>query len=163
MIYTPKISVVTICYNAEKYIEETICSVLNQDYEAIEYIIVDGASKDHTMEIVKQFDSKISKIVSEKDDGIYDAMNKGIQLASGDFIIFMNAGDRFYSNSVVKEAVAASNKALIFYGEAMYTNDAGQNLALMSEIRNITTPLLSFDICIAVDSSFSPDRFNSSN
>lgn len=141
MSYTPKISVVTICYNAEKYIEETILSVLQQDYSNIEYIVIDGASKDATMEIVNKYAAQISVIVSEKDSGIYDAMNKGIARATGDFIIFMNAGDRFYTSSTLGEAVKKSNKAAIFYGEAMYTDDAGKELALMSEIRNRKLPL----------------------
>lgn len=141
MSYTPKISVVTICFNAEKYIEETIQSVLHQDYSNIEYLIIDGASKDTTMQIVNKYSSKISFILSEKDTGIYDAMNKGIAHATGEFIIFMNAGDRFYTSTSVREAVKKSNKAAIFYGEAMYTDDTGKELALMSEIRNRKLPM----------------------
>ena len=97
----PKITVVTVCYNAESEIENTIQSVISQTYDNIEYIIVDGASKDGTMQVIEKYKDKISKIVTEPDKGIYDAMNKGIRLATGQWINFMNAGDIFSSNDIV--------------------------------------------------------------
>lgn len=102
-----KISVITVCYNAEKYIEKTMLSVLNQSYPDIEYIIIDGASKDHTVDIAKQISSQYPqrdiRVFSEPDKGIYDAMNKGIKNAIGEWLIFMNAGDVFVSNNVLED------------------------------------------------------------
>ncbi len=100
----PKISVVTVCYNAESAIENTILSVINQTYTSVEYIIVDGASKDSTMDIVNKYRDKISVIVSEPDKGIYDAMNKGIKLATGDWICFMNAGDSYVNENTIESS-----------------------------------------------------------
>lgn len=136
----PKISIITVCYNAEKYIEETILSVISQDYSNLEYIIIDGKSKDNTCSIIEKYIASISKFRSEKDNGIYDAMNKGLQEATGDYVLFMNAGDKFYKNDTISQAVTLSNNADIFYGEALYTNDEGKPLALMSEIRNRKLP-----------------------
>ncbi|MGE7999166.1 glycosyltransferase family 2 protein [Lysinibacillus sp. NPDC093190] len=99
----PKISIITACYNAEKTIEQTIQSVINQTYDNIEYIIIDGASTDGTMNIVEKYKDKIDKIISEPDEGIYDAFNKGVRKATGEYINFMNADDYFSENSVVKK------------------------------------------------------------
>ncbi|WP_193768996.1 glycosyltransferase family 2 protein [Metasolibacillus meyeri] len=99
----PKISIITACYNAEKTIEQTIQSVINQTYDNIEYIIVDGASTDGTMQIVKKYEEQIDIIISESDEGIYDAFNKGIKVSTGDFINFMNADDYFSTESIVQE------------------------------------------------------------
>ena len=96
------ITVITVCYNAELEIERTINSVLNQTYENIEYIIVDGGSTDLTINIIDKYRSRISNIISEPDKGIYDAMNKGIRNANGDWVIMMNAGDMFSSDDVIE-------------------------------------------------------------
>ena len=101
-----KVSVITVVYNGEKTIAEAINSVLSQDYDNIEYIIVDGASKDGTMSIVNQFGNKISKVVSEPDKGLYDAMNKGLALATGDVIGILNADDLYANNQVVSAIVS---------------------------------------------------------
>ena len=103
------VSVVTVCYNADKTISNTIKSVLEQNFSDYEYIIVDGASKDNTLNIVEGFrsgfeDKGISfKVVSEKDNGIYDAMNKGAKLCSGEWILFLNADDSFADPDVLKD------------------------------------------------------------
>ena len=91
----PLVSVVTVTFNAIDTIEETILSVINQDYPNIEYIIVDGGSTDGTLDIIKKYESHLSKWISEKDKGLYDAMNKGLRLATGTWISFKNSGDYF--------------------------------------------------------------------
>ncbi|WP_262922317.1 glycosyltransferase family 2 protein [Salinibacter ruber] len=100
-VQTPLVSVVTVVHNAETVITETIDSVLRQDYPAVEYVIVDGGSTDDTWEIVQSYDGGIDRAISEPDDGIYDAMNKGAGLATGDWIVYMNAGDTFASSHVL--------------------------------------------------------------
>ncbi|MGI2012755.1 glycosyltransferase family 2 protein [Shewanella oncorhynchi] len=100
----PKVSIVTICYNAESNIGKTLDSMVMLKYTNFEVIIVDGGSKDGTLDLVNQYMSLLPiKIVSEPDNGIYDAMNKGINLSSGEWVIFMNAGDRFYTQDVLTD------------------------------------------------------------
>ena len=99
----PLISVVTVSYNAVTTIEKTILSVINQNYSNIEYIVIDGGSIDGTVDIIKKYADKITYWVSEPDKGIYDAMNKGIIVATGEWINFMNTGDTFYNENVFSE------------------------------------------------------------
>ncbi len=117
----PKISIITVCYNAADTIEKTILSVINQTYEHIEYIIIDGASTDGTVDMVRKYRDKISYFISESDNGIYDAMNKGITMATGEWINFMNAGDCFYDERVLdrleKELRTISYKVGCIYGD----------------------------------------------
>jgi glycosyltransferase involved in cell wall biosynthesis len=96
-IYYPKVSVVTVVRNAESLIEKTIQSVLKQNYSNLEYIVIDGDSQDRTKLIIENYIHHIDKYISEPDGGIYDAMNKGANLANGDWILYMNAGDYFYA------------------------------------------------------------------
>ena len=93
----PILSIITVVRNCEETIEETILSVINQNYPNIEYIIIDGMSTDNTLNIINKYKKRISHCVSESDNGIYDAMNKGIKLSTGDWVNFLNAGDLFYN------------------------------------------------------------------
>jgi len=134
---TPKFTVITITYNAESVLENTIKSVASQTYQQIEYIIVDGASKDGTMEIVKKYNKYISKVVSEPDKGLYDAMNKGITMATGDYLCFLNAGDRFHENNTLQQITQSiTEKELpdILYGETAIV-DKTDHLLHMRRLR----------------------------
>jgi len=120
----PQISVITVVYNGKKHLEQTILSVLNQRYNKIEYIIIDGNSTDGTLDIIKKYEDQIDYWLSEPDNGIYDAMNKGIDLAKGEWINFMNAGDKFYeSNTIEKVFKECDLHADFIYGHHQINYD----------------------------------------
>lgn len=104
----PLISIITVVRNGGKYLEQTIESVINQTYENIEYIIVDGASNDDTLNIIRRYEDDITFWQSERDVGIYDAMNKGCEKASGRYVLFLGAGDRFFNNTSLADVIAQS-------------------------------------------------------
>ncbi len=113
----PMITIITIVLNDEKNIEKTIVSIVNQRYTNFEFIIIDGGSGDKTIEVIKQYELKIDYWCSEPDGGIYYAMNKGIELANGRYILFMNSGDEFFSNDVLTKVFQNPNSgAEIIYG-----------------------------------------------
>lgn len=116
---TPKISVVTVTYNSAATLEETMLSVLNQTYPNIEYIIIDGGSTDGTVDIIKKYVNRLAYWVSEPDQGIYDAMNKGIAVAGGDYINFMNSGDKFYDSNTIESIFDASHEEDVIYGDTL--------------------------------------------
>lgn len=123
---TEKISIITISLNSDKFIENAIKSVLRQTYENIEYIIIDGKSTDRTIEIINRYRNKISLIISEQDQGIYDAMNKGIRLATGDVIYFLNADDCLHDEYVLHDVMSKFNedKALsLLFGNVIYVDN----------------------------------------
>jgi len=124
----PTLSVITVVYNNALDIERTLLSVLNQTYAQIEYIVVDGLSTDGTLDIIKQYQSRISKLISEKDKGIYDAMNKGLAAATSDYVIFMNSGDEFYAADTVAKVFATAADADIYYGETEMVNEQRESL-----------------------------------
>lgn len=105
--YTPTISVITVSFNNIGTIAETISSVLAQTYPNIEYIIIDGASTDGTINLIKSYGNRIHRFLSEPDNGIYDAINKGIRLATGDIIGILNSDDFFYNNCVIEKVAQA--------------------------------------------------------
>ena len=136
----PLITVITVVFNAVEDIENTILSVSKQDYENIEYIVIDGGSIDGTQEILKKYSNVIDYWISEHDEGIYDAMNKGIDVANGDWLNFMNAGDCFSSNSIVSMVANAIStapenadipKKLIIGGVNIMGQNGMQNATLM--------------------------------
>ncbi|MBK7667437.1 MAG: glycosyltransferase [Sphingobacteriaceae bacterium] len=114
-----KISIITVTYNSASTIEQTIQSVLNQSYRNIEYIIVDGVSTDGTLDIINKYYSQIHKIVSEKDKGIYDALNKGIDLATGDVIGILHSDDFYMSSNVIENVANSFNQNQC---DALYAN-----------------------------------------
>ncbi len=127
MNHIPKVSIVTVVFNGEKLLEETIQSVINQTYDNVEYIIIDGGSTDGTLDIIKKYEDKIDYWVSEKDNGIYDAMNKGIKVFRGDYINFLNAGDSFVNNDVLTNIFINQGKDDLIYG-AIALKDTSNNL-----------------------------------
>lgn len=135
----PKFSIITVTYNAGKVLEDTIQSVIFQTYRNIEYIIVDGGSKDNTLEIVNKYHNRISIVVSEPDKGLYDAMNKGIRLATGDYLCFLNAGDELHENEILQRMVhTLKGKELpdVIYGETAIVDEEGHFL----HMRRLSTP-----------------------
>lgn len=136
---TPKISVITVTYNAENVLEDTIQSVISQTYHHVEYIIVDGASKDGTLSIIDKYRSRIHTIVSEPDKGLYDAMNKGMSLASGDYLCFLNAGDCFHEDDTLQQIAHTLNGSElpdVIYGETAIVNKERHFL----HMRRLSTP-----------------------
>lgn len=125
------LSIITITYNAQPTLERTIQSVISQNDSRYEYIVVDGASTDGTMSIVDNNKEYFSKIISEKDNGLYDAMNKGLAQATGDYVCFLNSGDKFHDSSVVATILKyaeESGRPEIIYGETDIVDDDGHFL-----------------------------------
>ncbi len=129
----PLLSVITVVSNNEKDIERTMLSVLNQTYPNIEYVVIDGNSTDGTLKIIEKYKDRLAIFISEKDNGIYDAMNKGLAKATGDYIIFMNSGDELYEKDTVKTVFASAVEADIYYGE---TEMIDQNLKSLGRRRH---------------------------
>lgn len=121
------LSIITVVYNDENHIENTILNVLSQKIEEVEYILIDGASSDHTLNIINKYKNNIDLIVSEKDNGIYDAINKGIKLSNGKIIGILNSGD-FYNNNTISNILKYYNStnADIIYGD-LYTFEDFKN------------------------------------
>ena len=131
----PLISIITVVFNGEKYLEETIQSVINQTYSNVEYIIIDGGSSDGTLDIIKKYEDKIDYWVSEKDKGIYDAMNKGIQVSQGEIIGIVNSDDYLYLDTISNIAnLYLENKFNYTYGTLDYIDENGNKLYEISSI-----------------------------
>lgn len=140
----PLISIITVSYNAQHTIEKTILSIINQTYPNLEYIIIDGGSTDGTIDIIKKYESKITKWISEPDKGIYDAMNKGIKLANGDWINFMNCGDSFYSTNTLQQVVdkLLTNKDTdVLYGNTIINVTTNKYMVLPEKLEYISNHL----------------------
>lgn len=135
----PRFSIITVTYNAGELIENTIRSVMAQTYKNIEYIIVDGDSTDDTLQVVGKYKEHIHMIVSEPDKGLYDAMNKGMELATGDYLCFLNAGDGFHEDNTLQlmvQSITGSKLPDILYGETAIVDIAGRFLYM----RRLSTP-----------------------
>ena len=120
----PKFSIITVTYNAGAVLEDTIQSVITQTYKNVEYIIVDGGSKDRTLQIVEQYKEHIHTVISEPDKGLYDAMNKGIKLATGDYLCFLNAGDELHEDDTLQLMVHSITEPTlpdVLYGDTRRT------------------------------------------
>lgn len=129
-----KISIITVCYNSASTIENTILSVVNQTYSDIEYIVVDGLSEDNTIDIVDKYQNNVTKCISEPDQGLYDAMNKGIDMATGDLIGILNSDDTFNSNTVIEEIANfhKQNNIDASVGNIIQHNENGKILRIYS-------------------------------
>lgn len=115
----PLVTVITVCYNAREMLLRTMNSVWAQTYKHVEYVIVDGASTDGTLELLAEYGGRIDHWVSESDKGIYDAMNKGVSMAKGKWVIFMNAGDCFADNHVLENVFSVPRQADVIYGDVV--------------------------------------------
>ena len=124
-----RVSIITSCYNREKTIHEAIESVLTQDYPDIEYIVVDGASTDHSLQVINRYKDRITRIISEPDKGMYEAINKGIKLATGDLIGLVHSDDFLYDTHTISDMVEQfrKTKADIVYGNGLFVNPENTN------------------------------------
>ena len=135
----PFITIVTVVRNGEKTLEQTILSIINQSYLNLEYIIIDGESTDSTLNIIQKYENKIDYWVSESDKGIYDAMNKGIDLMAGEWVNFMNAGDYFYNADTINKTsyyLKDTSKEIVC-GNALLFSDYFEVVYIPVEIENI--------------------------
>lgn len=135
----PKISIITVCFNSEKTIERTIQSVINQNYDNLEYIIVDGGSIDQTIEVIKKYEKHIDKWISEPDKGISDAFNKGIKMSSGEIIGIINSDDCYTEGAITKIAEEYDKEIDIYRGRIILWNTETGNR--VSETPTIGLPL----------------------
>jgi glycosyltransferase involved in cell wall biosynthesis len=124
-----KISIITVTYNSAATLEQTILSVLDQSYQNIEYVILDGGSTDETLQIIEKYKTKISKFISEKDNGLYDALNKGIDLASGDIIGFLHSDDFYIDNTIIDQYAKTfiKNHSDAVYSDLFYVDRNNPN------------------------------------
>ena len=137
----PVFSIITVVYNGANLLEATIQSVIQQTYPDIQYIIVDGGSTDGTLEIIKQYDEDLDRWITEPDKGIYDAMNKGLRMASGDFVWFMNCGDTIRDITTVElMALQMESDTDILFGEVMMVNEKREDLGTRSDITTQKLP-----------------------
>ncbi|WP_286031340.1 glycosyltransferase family 2 protein [Phocaeicola coprophilus] len=129
----PKFSIITVTYNAGAVLEDTIQSVITQTYRNVEYLIVDGGSKDHTLDIINRYREHIHTLVSEPDKGLYDAMNKGIRLATGDYLCFLNAGDELHEDDTLQlmvHSITGTELPDVLYGETAIVDEEGHFLRM---------------------------------
>lgn len=145
-------TIITVCLNIASTIRRTCESIVNQTFQDFQWIVVDGASTDGTLDILKEYSSRIDILISEPDKGIYNAMNKGIKLATGEYINFMNGGDEFYNNEVLQEVFDTNPTADVIYGDEYKIK--GEKKYLFKNWESVTPELLYQRYGIAHQSSF---------
>lgn len=150
MHFNPKVTVITVVYNAHTLIERTIKSVLGQSYANIEYIVVDGGSSDGTLEISEKYSHNIYELISGKDNGIYDAMNKGLKNATGDYVLFLNAGDEFYAADTLANIIS-QGEADVYYGNTAVVNGNGEVLGdrRLTPPKELNWKSLKYGMCVS--------------
>jgi glycosyltransferase involved in cell wall biosynthesis len=127
----PIVSIITVVFNGERFLEATIKSVINQEYKNYEYIIIDGGSTDGTLDIIRKYEKQVSKWTSGTDSGLYDAMNKGIDLATGDYLWFLNAGDEIFDKNTLSNIFKNSeNLADVLYGETIIIDNDRKEIGM---------------------------------
>jgi glycosyltransferase involved in cell wall biosynthesis len=136
----PPISIITVCFNEQAYIEATLQSVLTQTLPGIELIVIDGGSADGTVEKIRAFENRIHYFISERDNGIYDGMNKGLASATGEYVFFLNGGDVLNGTDILEKLFAATPGADAYYGETLFITENGTPLGTRSELTNQQTP-----------------------
>ncbi|MDI6720710.1 MAG: glycosyltransferase family 2 protein [Methanomicrobiales archaeon] len=143
---TETISIVTVCKNSEEFIEKTIQSVASQIYPNIEYIVVDGGSTDKTLKIITKYRSSVATLISEKDNGIYDAMNKGLDLCHGDLVYFLNSGDYLFNIDTISKIadIAEKNPSydiytgdIIYYDENCHERISGERASIVKYLQSV--------------------------
>lgn len=127
-LYNPTIDIITVVFNAKAELERTLSSVFSQNYANLNLIVIDGGSNDGTQELIKNNSDKFKFWISESDNGIYDAMNKGLNHATGDYVWFINAGDEIYSKNTLSEIFYNEEKFDAYYGDVMYINSERKEL-----------------------------------
>jgi glycosyltransferase involved in cell wall biosynthesis len=147
----PKISIITVVYNAASLLERTIKSVVGQSYPNVEYIIIDGASTDGTLKIIEKYKKRITFTYSEKDKGIYDAMNKGLKSATGDYVLFLNAGDELYADDTIAQIFSSSANADVYYGNTAVVKEDGTVLGdrRLTPPEHLNWKSLKFGMCVS--------------
>ena len=143
----PTVSIITITYNAERFLERTVQSIIAQKTTDYEYIVIDGASKDGTLDLIRQYENHMTTWVSEPDGGLYDAMNKGLHRATGEYVWFMNAGDEIYDSQTLAQLLKhiQTTHSDIYYSDALFVNDdnggrSGSAVGLRSQVTPHTLP-----------------------
>ncbi len=151
MSNSPKISIITVVYNAEKLLGDTLQSMLHQTFADWECIVVDGCSTDSTLDIARQLNDGRLRIYSAPDKGIYDAMNKGIQYAKGEYLLFLNAGDLLYADDTLSRIIALAPNADVIYGNTAIINQSGEIIGerRLSPPEHLTWKSLRYGMCVS--------------
>lgn len=151
-----KISIVTITYNSENTLEETIKSMVAQNYDNLEYIIVDGGSTDSTLDIIKKYEGVVTKFVSEKDEGISDAFNKGIKMATGDIVGIINSDDMLFDGALDKLNECYDADTDVYYGNALIIKENGEKSHILNSCADLSG--MPYGFCIVHPATFVAKR-----